>query len=81
LNISINDYAKNHTELIKNSDRIDPELYGEYGVKSGLRNKDGSGILAGLTNISKIIAKKISTAKWNLAAANFGTATMKSTSL
>lgn len=58
MDISISDYAKNHAELIKNSDRINPELYSEYGVKSGLRNKDGSGILAGLTNISQIIAKK-----------------------
>ena len=56
--MSISDYAKNHTALLKNSDRINPELYNEYGVKSGLRNKDGSGILAGLTNISQIIAKK-----------------------
>ena len=58
MSISRSDYAKNHTELVKDSDRINPALYNEYGVKSGFRNKEGSGILAGLTNISKIIAKK-----------------------
>ena len=77
MSISISDYAKNHTELVKDSDRINPALYNEYGVKSGFRNKEGSGILAGLTNISKIIAKKISTARWSRVMENFGIATTK----
>jgi citrate synthase len=39
----------------KNS-RIQPELYAEYGVKRGLRDVDGTGVLAGMTNISRIDA-------------------------
>ena len=34
--------------------RIDPELYTEYDVKRGLRDINGNGVVAGLTNISTI---------------------------
>ncbi len=34
--------------------RIDPELYEHYSVKRGLRDKSGTGVLAGLTTISTI---------------------------
>ncbi len=34
--------------------RIDPELYEHYSVKRGLRDKSGTGVLAGLTTISNI---------------------------
>lgn len=33
---------------------IDPDLFDEYGVKRGLRDKNGKGVLSGLTNISLI---------------------------
>ena len=33
---------------------IDPELYDRYVVKRGLRNSDGTGVMAGLTNICKV---------------------------
>ncbi len=33
---------------------IDPELYSQYEVKRGLRDINGKGVLAGLTDISKI---------------------------
>ena len=33
---------------------IPPEKYNKYDVKRGLRNHDGSGVLAGLTNISEV---------------------------
>lgn len=34
--------------------QIDPELYTQYGVKRGLRDKNGKGVLSGLTAISLI---------------------------
>lgn len=34
--------------------RIDYDLYNTYGVKKGLRDEDGKGVLVGLTNISHI---------------------------
>lgn len=33
---------------------IDPKWYREYDVKRGLRNADGSGVIAGVTNISNV---------------------------
>ncbi len=33
---------------------IDQSLFGRYDVKRGLRNADGSGVLAGVTNISNV---------------------------
>ena len=33
---------------------VDPKLYTQFDVKRGLRNADGSGVLAGVTNISNV---------------------------
>lgn len=38
---------------------IDKELYTQYEVKRGLRDLNGKGVLAGLTNISDVCAKKV----------------------
>lgn len=40
-------------EFVKNN-RIPPELYEKYQVKRGLRNSDGSGVMAGITNICNV---------------------------
>ena len=45
------------SQIIKNN-TIDQTLYDEYDVKRGLRNKDGSGVLAGLTQISSVIGAR-----------------------
>ena len=37
---------------------IDPEISEKLGVKRGLRNADGTGVLAGLTNICDVIGYK-----------------------
>ena len=51
-------YARHCAGICKNTDRIAPRLYEEYGVKRGLRDKNGTGVLTGLTNISRIEAFK-----------------------
>lgn len=33
---------------------IDPKFYTEYDVKRGLRNADGTGVIAGVTNVSNV---------------------------
>ena len=43
-------------EVCKAHDKIPAELYEQLGVKRGLRDKDGNGVLTGITNISKIDA-------------------------
>ena len=50
--------AKLFTELCVHNDAIDPNLFDEFGVKRGLRDVSGTGVLAGLTNISDIIAQR-----------------------
>lgn len=46
------------SELCRKNDGIDPELYTKYDVKRGLRDLNGKGVLAGLTEISEIISSK-----------------------
>lgn len=41
-------------EAYKENNRIDPGYYERFGVKRGLRNPDGSGVLAGVTNICNV---------------------------
>ncbi|NLI21859.1 MAG: citrate/2-methylcitrate synthase [Clostridiales bacterium] len=48
------EYASANEPSVVRSARIDQELFQTYGVKRGLRDKDGKGVLAGLTNISEI---------------------------
>lgn len=44
--------------LCEESNAIDRELYVKHDVKRGLRDLDGRGVLAGLTNISDVCASK-----------------------
>lgn len=43
------------SDAVKNSCKIDNELFTKFGVKRGLRNEDGSGVLVGLTNIGNVV--------------------------
>lgn len=45
-------------ETITQNNTVPGNLYSEYEVKRGLRNQDGSGVLAGLTQISSVIGAK-----------------------
>ena len=49
-------YAKRKESLCQKHDVVQPDLYQEYGVKRGLRDEEGRGVLTGLTNISEITA-------------------------
>lgn len=48
--------AEIFTGICSRNDAIDPALFDRYGVKRGLRDKDGNGVVAGITNISRIDA-------------------------
>lgn len=54
--INIEKYNSEHAEICLNNGKINSELYDEFGVKRGLRDKSGKGVLAGLTTISDIVA-------------------------
>ena len=46
-------------DMCEKNNVIERELYTKYDVKKGLRDLNGKGVLAGLTNVSDIQAKKI----------------------
>lgn len=54
----IKDYTDKYSKICRENSQIDRELYDKYGVKRGLRDKSGRGVLTGLTNISAIEARK-----------------------
>ena len=45
--------------LCKENGQIDPELYGKYEVKRGLRDISGKGVLTGLTEILSSFFNKV----------------------
>ncbi len=47
------------SRLCEKAGAVDPELYTRYDVKRGLRDLNGKGVLAGLTNISDVRATKL----------------------
>lgn len=49
-------YIEQQAVLCERNDSISKNLYTEYGVKKGLRDEHGQGVLTGLTNISDIKA-------------------------
>ena len=52
------DSVRRLAELCVKNDRIPPELYTKYDVKRGLRDLQGKGVVAGLTEISEICSVK-----------------------
>lgn len=51
----LNDYA----QLCRQADHLEPEMFDKYEVQRGLRDKNGNGVVTGLTNISRIEAFKM----------------------
>ncbi len=54
--ITLEDFAKRYAQECVENDIIPAELYDQFGVKRGLRDRTGKGVLTGLTNISRIDA-------------------------
>ena len=48
------DTIKTLCDEFRKNNRIDPEKFEKYKVKRGLRNADGSGVMAGLTLICNV---------------------------
>ena len=45
--------------LCREADKLDPALFDKYDVQRGLRDKNGNGVVTGLTNISRIESFKM----------------------
>ena len=46
------------TKVCEENSKMDVSLYGKYDVKRGLRDINGKGVLAGLTQVSNIVSSK-----------------------
>ena len=51
---TIKAFTDKYSKVCVDNSAIEPELFEQYGVKRGLRDKNGKGVLSGLTNISMI---------------------------
>ena len=47
---------KDYVQLCRDADHLEPEMFDKYEVQRGLRDKNGNGVVTGLTNISRIEA-------------------------
>ena len=47
-------WLRKQADKVRKVDWIDPALYSKYGVKRGLRNDNGTGVLVGLTTIGNV---------------------------
>lgn len=47
-------FFEEYASLCRQADSLDQELFGRYEVQRGLRDKNGNGVVTGLTNISRI---------------------------
>lgn len=56
--MNMNEFTAEHAKKCQQVDTIDKDLYLKYGVKRGLRDLNGQGVLTGLTNISNVVAFK-----------------------
>ena len=48
------DYFERQADICVANDNIPAELYTKFDVKKGLRDKDGKGVITGITNISRV---------------------------
>ena len=58
-NMKVTPEIEQLTEMCKDHSSIDLSLYGKYNVKRGLRDINGKGVLAGLTQVSNVQAVKV----------------------
>ncbi len=52
-------FAREYSPICKQACSFDPALFDDYGVKRGLRDKNGRGVVAGLTRVSAVNSTKI----------------------
>lgn len=55
----MDNYTQKYSNICVENNKIDTGLFEQYGVNRGLRDKNGEGVLTGLTNISLIKSQDI----------------------
>ena len=53
--LSASDFIEKHAGNIIVNNKIEKSTYDKYNVKRGLRNKDGTGVVAGITHIGNVL--------------------------
>ncbi|HHU31680.1 MAG TPA: citrate/2-methylcitrate synthase [Clostridia bacterium] len=56
--VMVENYVDKYSKICREKNSISIELYDQYGVKRGLRDKSGKGVLTGLTSISLVESYK-----------------------
>ena len=57
-NMKVTPEIEASTKVCEENSKMDVSLYGKYDVKRGLRDINGKGVLAGLTQVSNIVSSK-----------------------
>ena len=52
-------FTEKYSKVCKKNDSVEKDLFTEYGVKRGLRDLNGKGVVTGITNISRIESSEI----------------------
>lgn len=55
----VRNFTEKYSKVCRENDSVKKELFTEYGVKRGLRDINGKGVVTGITNISRIESSEI----------------------
>ena len=55
----VRNFTEKYGKICRKNDNVQKELFTEYGVKRGLRDINGQGVVTGITNISRIESSEI----------------------
>ncbi len=55
----VTEYIKGLADLSCKNNNISPEMYGQHDVKRGLRDVNGFGVIAGLTEVSNVKSREV----------------------
>lgn len=53
------DFFDKHVSKLSDNNKIAPEFYKKYNVKTGLRNENGTGVLVGLSQVSSVVGYEV----------------------
>ena len=53
--MDVKGFIEDMSGLLEENNTINPEFYDKYKINSGLRNKNGTGVVVGLTEVSSVV--------------------------
>lgn len=56
---NVRNFTEKYAKVCRQNDIVEKELFSEHGVKRGLRDLNGQGVVTGITNISRIESSEI----------------------